>query len=156
MLIRFDKQFTLPIDEIFSYFRTPADWTRLYGLADAVRDRGNGWVAVPLKSFPFPLVAKNTDVELNRRVRWEFRGFWRGDGEVRFIASDEGVRIEGYERIAVRWLGMLSPLVEKLFLESRFRAIWELGWRRLEQRARSSARSGQETGNRKRGSIAQP
>lgn len=151
MLIRFDRQFTLPIDEIFSYFRTPADWTRLYGLADAVQDRGNGWVAVPLKSFPFPLVARNTDVELNRRVRWEFRGFWRGDGEVRLASSADGVRIEGYERISVRWLGRLSPLVEKLFLERRFRAIWELGWRRLEQRARVGSGSGQGTGERSQG-----
>jgi hypothetical protein len=41
------------------------------------------------------------------------------------------VFLEGYERIAVRWLFFLSPVVERLLLESRFRKIWELGWRRL-------------------------
>jgi hypothetical protein len=138
MIIQFKQQFNLPVDEIFSYFRTPADWTRLYGLAGEVKDLGEGWFAIPLKSFPFPLVAKNTLVEPGKRVRWVFRGFWRGEGEVVFEESNDHVTIEGYEKISIRWLFFLSPLVEKLFLERQFRGIWDLGWRRL-RKAESTA-----------------
>ena len=38
MIIQFNEQFALPIDEVFSYFRTPADWVRLYGKAGEVKD----------------------------------------------------------------------------------------------------------------------
>jgi hypothetical protein len=44
------------------------------------------------------------------------------------------VLLEGYERGAVRWLFFLSPIAERLLLESRFRKMWELGWRRLHKR----------------------
>jgi hypothetical protein len=131
MIIQFKQQFSLPVDEVFSYFRTPADWTRLYGLAGEVKNLGEGWFAIPLESFPFPLVAKNTIVEPAKRVCWKFRGFWRGEGEVIFEKSNDHVTIEGYEKISIRWLFFLSPIVEKLFLERQFRGIWELGWRRL-------------------------
>ena len=142
MRIEFDERFELPAGELFSYFATPADWPRLYGLAAEVRDLGGGWCAVPLASFPFPLVARNTVVEPTRLVRWEFRGFWRGGGEVTFESSAGAVSLTGHEEISVRWLGPLSRLLEKLFLERRFRAIWALGWRRLrrqEQAAREPA-----------------
>jgi hypothetical protein len=138
MLIRFSDDFALPVEEVFQYFATPADWVRLYGFAGEARDLGAGWFAIGLKGFPFPLVARVTELEANRRVCWSFRGFWRGEGEVRFMPAPGGTRIEGYERIAVRWLFLLSPIVEKLLLERRFRAIWQLGWRRL--RRRESAR----------------
>lgn len=131
MIIQFKQQFTLPIEEIFSYFRTPADWTRLFGIAGEVKNLGDGWFAIPLKSFPLPLVAKNTIVEPDKRVHWKFSGFWRGEGEVIFEESNDHVTIEGYENISVRWLFFLSPIVEKLFLERQFQGIWELGWRRL-------------------------
>ena len=134
MITRFRHEFSLPASEVYAYFETPADWVRLYGLADDVRDLGDGWHAVPLKRFPFPLVASNTVQRPNELVRWVFRGFWRGQGEVRFTESAAGVIVEGYEEIAVRWLFFLSPLVERLFLESRFRAIWEIGWERLRKR----------------------
>lgn len=137
--IHFSEQFALPIEEVFSYFRTPADWTRLYGLAGEVKDLGGGWFAVPLKSFPFPLVAKNTEVDPPRRVRWKFRGFWRGEGEVTFAESKGLVAVVGYERISIRWLFFLSVIAERLFLERQFRGIWELGWRRL--RSASGQRS---------------
>jgi len=130
MLITFSERFTLPVEEVFSYFASPADWARLYG-STGVRDLGSGWFAVGIKGFPFPLVAKSTVVETDRLVRWTFRGFWRGEGEIRFTSLPECVFLEGYERIAVRWLFFLSPVVERLLLESRFRKIWELGWRRL-------------------------
>lgn len=138
MMLEFDEFFTLPIDEVYSYFRTPADWTRLYGLAGEPRDLGGGWYAIALKHFPFPLVAKNTEQHPNELVRWVFRGFWRGRGEVRFSETADGVRVQGFEEIAVRPLYLLSPLFEWLFLEKRFRAIWALGWHRL--RKRGSAR----------------
>lgn len=134
MIIRFDERFALPVEEIHSYFQTQADWIRLYGFAGRVEDRGDGWFAVPLQSFPFPLVAKITALEPNARVHWTFRGFWRGDGEVRFSVTDGRTRVEGFERISIRCLSVLSPLVEKPFLESRFRALWERGWRRLRKR----------------------
>ncbi len=79
MLITFSEQFTLPVEEVFSYFASPADWARLYG-STGVRDLGSGWFAVGIKGFPFPLVAKSTEVETDRLVRWTFRGFWRGEG----------------------------------------------------------------------------
>jgi hypothetical protein len=131
MLIRFSERFDLPVADVFRYFATPTDWTDLYGFSGRTRDLGGGWFAVPLKSFPFPLEARNTVAVENELVRWTFRGFWRGDGEVRFTSSPGSVLVEGYEEIAVRWLFFLSPVVERLFLEARFRAIWQLGWRRL-------------------------
>jgi hypothetical protein len=140
MIIRFKHDFALPVAEVYSYFRTPADWTRLYGLAGDVQDQGDGWFAVPLKRFPFPLVARNTEQSENDFVRWVFRGFWRGRGEVRFAETSGGVVVEGYEEIAVRWLFFLSPVVEHLFLERRFRAIWEIGWHRLRKREAGQSR----------------
>ena len=134
MIIRFKHEFSLPAAEVYSYFRTPADWTRLYGMASGTKDLGDGWYAVPLNRFPFPLVARNTEQRANELVRWVFRGFWRGQGEVRFTRGPNGVIIEGYEEIAIRWLFFLSPLVERLFLERSFNAIWEIGWHRLHKR----------------------
>jgi len=134
MIIRFNEQFKLPASEVYSYFETPADWTRLYGLAGNSKDLGDGWYQIALKNFPFPLVAKNTAQEPNQMVQWVFRGFWRGEGEVRFVDTPDGVKVEGYERISVRYLFFLSPLFERLFMERSFRAIWGIGWRRLRKR----------------------
>lgn len=61
MLIQFSEFIPRPAPEVYAYFQTPADWGRLYGFATRVADRG----------------------EPPRRVRWEFKGFWRGRGEVR-------------------------------------------------------------------------
>ena len=138
MIIRFKHEFSLPVEEVYSYFQTPADWTRLYGLAGNARDLGGGWYAVPLKWFPFPLVARNTELRANELARWVFRGFWRGRGEVRFTENPNGVIVEGYEEIAVRWLFFLSPLIESLFLERSFHSIWEIGWHRLRKREAAS------------------
>lgn len=134
MIIRYNEHFRLPVAEVYSYFQTPADWTRLYGLVGDPKDLGDGWYAIGLKSFPFPLVARNTDQRCNEIVRWVFRGFWRGRGEVRFVETESGVTVEGFEEIAVRWLFFLSPVFEKLFLERTFRAIWAIGWHRLRKR----------------------
>jgi len=135
MIIRFDEDLDLPVADVYGIFKTPVDWTRLYGSFGEVEDRGEGWFAVPLRGFPFPLVAKITDDEPLRRVRWVFRGFWRGVGEVRLSDRQGGVRVEGFEEIGVRPLGFLSPVVERLLLERRFRAIWSAGWRRLRRQA---------------------
>lgn len=84
-----------------------------------------------LKSFPFPLVAKITEDDPDRRVRWRFRGFWEGEGEVAFEPVGDGVVVTGHERIRPRALWVLGPVIERLFLEKRLRAIWALGFRRL-------------------------
>jgi len=133
MRIEFSERFALPVDEVFAFFATPADWGRLYGFV-GVRELDDGWYAVGLKGFPFPLVAKVTELRPDVLVRWSFRGFWRGEGEVRFTAETGAVRVEGFEEIGLRWLPLLSPVVERLFLEKRFRGIWALGWRRLRKR----------------------
>jgi hypothetical protein len=138
MRIDFSERFELPAEEVFSYFVSPADWGRLYGFV-GVRDLGSGWFAIGIKGFPFPLVAKTTALEPNKLVRWTFRGFWRGEGEVRFTSSPNSVLVEGYEEIGVRYLFLLSRIVERLLLESRFQAIWKLGWRRLRKREHSSS-----------------
>jgi len=137
MRVSFNESFALPVSEVYSYFRSPRDWTRLYGLMGEVKDLGDGWFSVPLESFPFPLVARNTELEPQRLVRWTFRGFWRGEGEVVFSEVAHGVAVRGYEEISLRYLGFLSPVVEKLLLERTFEAIWRSGWRRLERRAQS-------------------
>ncbi len=136
MLIRFSELIRLPAAEVYDYFKTPADWVRLFGFAGEVRDLGDGWHAIPLARFPFPLVARITGNEPNRLVRWTFRGFWRGEGEVRLVQQLDGVLVEGYESISPRWLPLLGPLLERMFMRREFERIWALGWRRL-RRARS-------------------
>ncbi len=131
MRIDFNETFDVPVEEVYGYFKTPVDWPRLFGTFGEVSDRGEGWYAVPLKGSPFPLVAKIVVDEPRQKVRWIFRGFWRGTGEVRFLDQPYGVRVEGFENIAVRGLGFLSPVVERTLLERRFRAVWAAGWRRL-------------------------
>ena len=131
MRIEFKEQFALPIDEVFSFFRTPPDWVRLYGFGGPARALGDGWYAVPLKHFPFPLVVRVVACHENEFVCWTYRGFWRGYGEVRFSGRDGLVAVEGCEQIAVRWLFGLSPMVERWFFERPFREVWARGWRML-------------------------
>jgi len=142
MIIKFRERLALPVETVFGYFESPANWPQLYGFAGG-RDLGDGWFAVGIKGFPFPLVARSTLVEPNRQVRWVFKGFWRGEGEIRFTPSGEHVVVEGYERIGMRWLLPLSPVLERLFLEERFRAIWQLGWRRLRKLESAEASAGE-------------
>jgi hypothetical protein len=136
VLIEFSEFIPLPAPQVYAYFQTPADWVRLYGFGGRVADRGDGWYAVPLKRFPFPLVAKITDTAPPRFVRWQFRGFWRGHGEVRLTDEPGGVRVDGYEDISVRWLPGFSWLLERPFMDREFRRIWALGWRRLREQNR--------------------
>jgi hypothetical protein len=137
MLIRFREDIARPVAEVYAYFQSPADWVRLYGFAGQVEDRGSGWYAVPLRRFPFPLIARITRTEPNQLVHWTFRGCWRGEGEIRLQSHPGGTFVEGHEQIALRWLWLLSPLVEKLWLERQFRRIWALGWRRLRAEAQT-------------------
>ena len=138
MRVEFDEFFRLPVADVDRYFRTPADWTELYGLAASTEDRGDGWFAVGLARFPFPLVAKNTYREPNRCTRWVFRGFWRGRGEVHLTPEADGVRVRGFEEISIRWLFGLSRLVERGFMRREFERIWSVGWHRLRKRAEAA------------------
>lgn len=137
MIVRFNEEFHLSIDEMYGYFRTPADWVRIFGFPGVVQELANGWYSIPLKSFPFPLVAKYTYENPPNNARWVFRGFWKGEGEIQLTPTDTGVLVQGFEKIAIRPLGLLSPVVERLFLEKGFRRIWEIGWHRLRKRAQS-------------------
>ena len=131
MIVKFNERFNLPVEDLYSHFHTPADWTRVFGFRGDSKELGDGWYSVSLKNFPFPLIAKNIEQEPGKLVRWVFRGFWRGKGEVRFEEATDGVAITGFEEVSVRPLFFLSPLFEKLLLERGFRAIWNVGWHRL-------------------------
>jgi len=144
MLIEFDEQVDLPAEQVYPYFKCPLDWPRLYGSFGDVEDRGDGWYAVPLKGFPFPLVARVTQSEPNKSVSWSFRGFWSGEGHVSFERTERGVVIRGYERISVRPAACASALLERLFLEKQFRRVWESGWRRLRRQAEAATAGQQE------------
>jgi len=131
MRIEFSEFIPRPVEQVFGFFETPADWVRLYGLAGEVEDRGHGWYAVPLQRFPFPLVARVTALEPLRLVQWQLGGFWRGSGELRFTSGPGGVQLDGYEEVSARWLPGVSWILERLFMEREFRRIWSLGWARL-------------------------
>jgi len=131
----FSEDIPLSSAEIYAYFHTPRDWTRLYGSFGQVQDRGNGWYAVPLKSSPVPLVAKITDDVPDRRVAWVFRGVWKGEGEVNLEPSPDGTLVTGFEAITIPCMLGLGPIIERRFLESPFQAIWDSGWRRLRRLA---------------------
>jgi hypothetical protein len=152
MLIQFKESFQLPVEEIFEYFSAPKHWPSLYGLTGRVREHGNGWYSIPLQNFPFPLIARNVVCLPNEFVKWEFRGFWKGEGEIRLKENQTEVMLEGYETISVRWLFFLSPIVEKLFLERQFTYIWQLGWKRLRKKenqiALKASDGKEETGHR--------
>lgn len=139
MIVKFREEFRLPVEDLYAYFQSPADWARLYGIVGKVKDYGDGWYAIPLHRFPFPLVARNTEQVPNEFVSWTFRGFWRGRGEVRFSPIATGTRVEGSEEISLRWLSVFSPIVERLLLRHQFEKIWALGWRRLRKRAGTRA-----------------
>lgn len=53
MLIEFDERFDLPVDQAYSYFKSPEDWPRLFAAFGHVTKRIDGWYCeVPrYKSF---------------------------------------------------------------------------------------------------------
>jgi hypothetical protein len=135
MRIEFEEEFSVPVDEAYDYFRTPLNWPFLFPAFGEARDLGDGWHAVPFRVFPFPLVTRITRDEHLERVEWEFDGFWRGDARVSFEPTSRGVRIRGYEQVTPHRLLALAHVFERLFLEKRFREVWESGWRRLRRQA---------------------
>ena len=139
MLIEFDEEVDLPVEDVYPYFRSPLDWPRLYGAFGEVEDRGQGWYAVPLRGFPFPLVARGTKDEPLKSVQWTFEGVGRGEGQVSFAPRSRGVAILGFERISPQLPLGLGSLVERLFLAKRFEKVWESGWRRLRRQAAGRA-----------------
>ncbi|MGZ4510809.1 MAG: hypothetical protein ACXVX4_05555 [Mycobacterium sp.] len=115
----------------FSVLRYPGHWATLYGAAGDTKVKGDGWYAVPLKRFPFPLVARNVEAQPDRLVRWVFGGFWRGVGEVRLTESGDSTVVEGFEYITAHGLWLLATLFEKRFMTGEFARIWALGWDRI-------------------------
>ncbi|MCK5447661.1 MAG: hypothetical protein KAJ43_05925, partial [Gemmatimonadetes bacterium] len=81
MRVEFDEEFGVPVEQAYEYFRTPMNWPRLFGAFGEVEDRGQGWYAVTLRGFPFPLVTRITRDELLQSVEWTFEGFWHGEGQ---------------------------------------------------------------------------
>ena len=135
MRIEFDEEFAISVEEAYGYFRTPSDWPRLFPAFAGASERGDGWYAVSFRGFPFPLVTRITRDEPGVRVAWEFQGFWTGDGAVELEQTDAGAIIRGHEDVSPRGLLWLAPFAERVFLEARFRDVWEGGWRRLRRRA---------------------
>ncbi|MEN8173322.1 MAG: hypothetical protein ABFS03_10635 [Chloroflexota bacterium] len=131
MYLSFREAFDLPIGNIFPYFESPSTWAKLYGAMKPTKALKDGWYAVPLKKFPFPLVAKNVEYEHEKRVRWIFGGFWRGVGEVNFYTENNQTVVEGFEYITPHGLWFLASLFEKTIMEKEFKGIWDFGWRRI-------------------------
>ena len=137
MRLDFDEWVDLPCERVYAYMRSPGDWPRLYRAFTRVSDRRDGWQAVHLRRFPIPLVVRIVEAS-PERVHWRFRGFWRGEGEVRLTAERGGVSIRGFEEVSPAGLGWLAPLVERI-LKSSFKAIWASGFRRLRKEAAALA-----------------
>lgn len=129
MRLEFDVVAALPPEAVHDFLKTPSDWPRLFTAFRPVTLRKDGWTTVPIRRSPIPLIAKITTDE-PRRVAWDLRGFWKGDGEVRFEDIGEGTRITGYEQIDLPHFLGLGRLIEKS-AEPRFGVVWESGWRRL-------------------------
>lgn len=136
MHIEFNETTTLSPGEVYDYMKTPADWPRLFGAFGEVTERGGGWFAVPMRRSPIPLVTRITIAEPDQHAAWEFRGFWKGTGEVRLEAIEGGTLLTGYETIHLPGPFGLGRLLEKL-IEPRFVAVWESGWRKLHRIAQS-------------------
>ena len=134
--LQFREEFDLPAHRIFRYFATPAEWATLYGAAGDTKVKGDGWYVVPLKRFPFPLVARNVEAQPDRLVRWVFGGFWRGVGEVQLIESGDITLVEGFEYITAHGFWVLATSFEERFMTAEFERIWELGWDRIRRNER--------------------
>lgn len=131
MYLFFRERFDLPARQLFQYFKSPAEWAKLYGSANPTRVLKDDWYAVPLARFPFPLKARNVECVPEQRVRWEFGGFWRGVGEVNFEEADGTTVVEGFEYITPHGLWVAASLFEKHFMRTEFERIWALGWERI-------------------------
>lgn len=137
MYIAFHREFELPAEKVFSFFKTPTDWMSLFGKVSGARKLKNGWEKIPLKRFPFPLVAKMIEVEENKRVRYVFGGFWRGIAEIHFVYQNGKTSVSGFEYITPHGLWIFASCAEKMFMKKEFERIWNLGWKRLDKLASS-------------------
>ncbi len=131
MYLSFTEEFDLPIGTIFPYFKSPSDWAKLYGVVKPTKVLEDDWYAIPLKMFPFPLLAKNVEYHDEKKVRWIFGGFWRGVGEVNFSTKNNKTIVEGFEYITPHGIWLFSSFLEKRFMEKEFNKIWNLGWKRI-------------------------
>ena len=131
MRYEFSETIRLPTPTVFEYFRSPEGWMRLYGDGEHAQALGDGWYSVPLARSPAPLVVQVEPSADRATIEWVFRGFWRGAGRLTLTAVAGGTQLDGYEEIAIRWLGPLSWVVERLVLAKVFHGIWNRGWRRL-------------------------
>ena len=129
MRLEFDVSTALPQEQVHDFFKTPSDWPRLFTAFRPATRRKDGWTTVPIRRSPIPLVARIT-VDEPGRIAWDLRGFWKGDGEVRFEDVANGTQVTGYEQIDLPRLLGLGRLIGK-WAEPRFALVWESGWRRL-------------------------
>ncbi|MFA9565875.1 MAG: SRPBCC family protein [Acidimicrobiales bacterium] len=136
MRLDFDEHLPVPPEAVFDYFRSPADWPRLYGAFGEVRDLGHGWVAVPLAGEYPDLEARLTSLELDRHAAWDLRGTFAGRGRVDLTPDGEGTRVTGFEEVDVA--GLDDPETEER-IRSGFAAIWQSGWDRLRDAAAPQA-----------------
>lgn len=138
MIVQFDETFSLTMDKVFPYFRSPAEWVKLYGEVKPTKDVEDGWFGIALKNFPFPLKARVVFFEESSRVRWEFGGFWRGIAEINFKTEGDCVRIEGFEYLIPFGAWYLGEALGNGFIQDGLERIWALGWRRLRKHERPS------------------
>jgi hypothetical protein len=131
MRVEFNKTLSAGPATVYGYMKSPHDWTRLYGSFGEIVDRGNGWMAIPLRRFPFPLIARISQHHEPDYVAWELRGFFTGRGEVRIRPEGDGSVAQGFEEASIPSLLGLGPMLERRFLEARFLRLWAGGWRRL-------------------------
>jgi hypothetical protein len=137
MYLEFREEFELPINEVYSYFKTPADWTRLYGEIKPPKKLPDGRQVVYLKKFPFPLVAKVVEDQHEKKVRWILSRFWRGIGEIQFSRIGNKTVVEGYEYVIPFGFWILAPILERLVIKKQFQNIWDFGWNVLRKREKN-------------------
>ncbi len=131
MRIEFEQSVKMSPAEAYACFRSPESWACVSGVFGKVAPLADGWFSLSLAGFPVPLRAKITREDPYRRVAWKIAGFFEGEGEVSFEPTDDGVIVFGYERLEAKWLPLLAPMLERLYLERRFRKLWAHGLRRL-------------------------
>ena len=131
MYLAFKEEFDLPVSRVFPYFKSPSEWAKLYGVVTPTKTLENDWHSVPLKRFPFPLIAKNVEFHHEKKVRWIFRGFWRGVCEVNFFSEKNKTTVEGFEYITAHGFWLVSSLFDKFLMRKEFERIWSLGWERI-------------------------
>jgi hypothetical protein len=69
MYLSFEEEFDIPVNRIFPYFESPSEWGKLYGVVKPPKVMKNDWHAIPVKKFPFPLMAKNVEYHHEKSVR---------------------------------------------------------------------------------------